>query len=93
MSTLSSSALGIVKQRLGRLDTALDEYLAKIIESSEMELRRKGVDLQDDTDDLMLLTDHSVWRYQCRDKPDGMPKWLALRIRERWLATGGRETT
>lgn len=91
MSVLSSRALDLVKQRLNRLDSNLDDYLGKVIESSAMELGRSGILLQDDTDDLMLLVDYAVWRYQNRDQPGGMPAWLSLRRRERFLSSKGRE--
>jgi hypothetical protein len=93
LSALSISALPLVKQRLNRqiTDTSLDTYLAPLIESAELELIRKGVILQDDVDDIMLLVDYAVWRYKNRDEPGGMPQWLSLRIRERWLSPKGRD--
>ena len=93
MSTLSSNALSIVKSRLNRLDTTLDSYLAQVIEGSELELGRVGIVLQDDADDLQLLADYATWRYQSRDQPGGMPQWLSLRRRERFLSMKGREGT
>ena len=36
--------------------------------------------------DLMLVVDSAVWAYQNRDKPGGMPDWLRLRRRERWIS-------
>lgn len=94
MSALSTAALPLVKQRLNRAtaDTSLDTHFTKRIEAAELELTRKGITLQDDADDLMLLVDYSVWRYQNRDKPGGQPDWLKLAVRERWLSSKGRET-
>lgn len=95
MSALSEAALPLVKQRLNRKsdDTSLDEILIPRIEAAEQELIRKGILLQDDVDDKMLLVDYAVWRYQNRDKPGRMPEWLSLCLRERWLSLKGRETS
>ena len=81
------TALGLVKARLNRMasDTSLDEYLTQRIEAAEAELENTGISLTDSADDLMLVVDYTVWQYQNRDNPGGMPDWLRLRRRERWL--------
>ena len=91
MSTLNTQALDLVKQRLNRLDSPLDNYLATVAESAELELTRMGINLQDDADDLMLMVDFTVWRYQNRDQPGAMPQWLRHRLKSRWLSMKGRE--
>jgi len=82
-----STVLGIVKARLNRLasDTSLDEYLKKRIEAADAKLIGNGINLLDDARDSVLLADMVVWQYGNRDKPDGMPEWLRLARRERWL--------
>lgn len=90
MSSLNAQALDLVKQRLNRLDSTLDNYLATVAESAELELTRMGINLQDDADDLMLLVDFTVWRYQNRDQPGAMPQWLRHRIKLRFLSMKGR---
>lgn len=81
------TALSLVKARLNRMasDTSLDEYLSQRIEAAEAELENTGISLTDSADDLMLVVDYTVWQYQNRDNPGGMPDWLRLRRRERWL--------
>ena len=81
----SATALAMVKARLNRLDTALDEYLAARIEAAASELERTGIVLDSSTDDLLLVVDYACWAYANRDAPGGMPDWLRLRRRERWL--------
>lgn len=83
-------ALQMVKARLNRLpgDTTLDEYLTTRIWATVDDLTGIGIDLTESTDDLMLVVDSTVWSYQNRDKPGGMPDWLRLRRRERWLRNG-----
>jgi len=93
MSVLYLSSLELIKQRLGRLDTILDDQLMMRAQSAEMELTRKGIALQDDVEDLMLLVDYTVWSYQSRDQSGGMPQWLSLRIRERFISQKGRVIT
>ena len=80
-------ALSLVKTRMNRpqADTSLDNYLTGRLEAAEAELLRVGIQLTDSADDLMLLVDTTVWEYQNRDKSAGMPDWLRLRRRERWL--------
>ena len=84
----ASLVLSIVKARLNRLasDTTLDPYLTSRIEAAESELEGTGIHLVDnDTEDQVLLADFVVWQYGNRDKPGGMPDWLRLKRRERWL--------
>lgn len=84
----AQTALAMMKARLNRLpeDTSQDEYLTARIESAAGELERGGIALTPDMEDTMLLVDKAVWDYQNRDKSAGMPEWLRLRRRERWLA-------
>lgn len=87
-----SVTLSLVKARLNRLstDTSLDVYLSSRIEAASAELERTGIKLDAmSIDDTVLLADFVVWQYQNRDTPGGMPDWLRLRRRERWLQGGG----
>ena len=81
------TALGLVKARLNRLasDATLDAYFVQRIEAAEAELENTGISLTDSADDMMLVVDYTVWSYQNRDSAGGMPDWLRLRRRERWL--------
>lgn len=87
MAVNTDTALEMVKARLNRLagDTRLDEYFAQRIQAAIGELEGTGIRLTDSAGDLMLVVDYTVWSYQNRDKPGGMPDWLRLRRRERWL--------
>ena len=38
--------------------------------------------------DTSLDTNTAVWHYQSRDSQAGMPEWLRLQRRERWLCEG-----
>lgn len=90
MSVDLGSALQMVKTRLNRLqsDTTLDDYLMVRIEAAIKELEGTGIVLSDSMEDLMLVTDYTVWQYQNRDNAAGMPEWLRLRRRERWIRQG-----
>ena len=87
MAIDNARALALVKARLNRLpgDTTLDDYLSARIESAARELEGTGITLTDTPDDLLLVVDYTVYQYQSRDKPGGMPDWLRLRRRERWM--------
>jgi hypothetical protein len=82
-------ALAMLKTRLNRPsgDTVLDEHLTARLDAADKALANAGIHLlEDSSDDLMLLVDYAAWQYQNRDKPGGMPEWLRLARRERWLA-------
>ena len=83
----TTTALALVKTRLNRMqgDTTLNDYLTARINGAISELEGTGIRLTDTPDDLMLVVDYTVYQYQNRDKPGGMPDWLRLRRRERWL--------
>lgn len=96
MAYTEATVLGIVKARLNRLasDTSLDDYLKKRIEAADKELARIGIKLvAENVDDEVLLADYVVWRYQNRDQNTGMPEWLRLARRERWLKERGKSDT
>lgn len=78
-------ALPMVKARLNRLDTLLDEYLTARIQAAIDDLERTGIVLDDSVADLMLVVDYVCWAYSNRDAQTGMPDWLRLKRRERWL--------
>lgn len=80
--------LTLVKARLGRLDTSLDEYLAVRIQAAVEELATAGIHVTGSSRDNMLVADIVVWQYQNRDKDGGMPEWLRLARRERYLQEG-----
>lgn len=80
--------LVLVKTRLGRLDTALDAYLTARIQAVIEELDTAGIHVSGSTRDQMLVADMVVWQYQNRDKDTGMPEWLRLARRERFLQEG-----
>lgn len=90
---MKGTALSLMKARLNRTasDTALDGYFTQRIEAAVLELKGNGIRLTDSADDLMLLVDFTVWKYQNRDSKDEMPPWLRLRRRERWLHQIGME--
>lgn len=82
-----ATALSLFKARINRIasDTTLDEYFTQRIMAAEGILNGYGIRLTDGSDDLMLLVDLSVDQYQNRDRDGAMPKWLRLKIMERWL--------
>lgn len=94
MAINTTTALALVKSRLNRLqgDTTLDDYLNARISAAIDELQGTGIVLTDSDEDMLLVVDYTVYMYQNRDKPGGMPDWLRLRRRERWMrqeVTGG----
>lgn len=80
-----ANALELVKARLNRLDDLLDTYLTARIDAAVTDLTRAGIILNDSVADLMLVVDTVCWDYANRDQKAGMPDWLRLRRRERWI--------
>lgn len=77
--------LKVVKARLNRTDSALDEYLTSRIYAAVDQLTASGIHLDETDGDTVFLADYVVWQYQSRDKPGGMPDWLRQERRERWI--------
>lgn len=82
-----TTALSLMKTRLNRLsgDTSLDGLFGTMLEAAEQELEKTGIVLNDTAQDMMLVVNTAVWHYQSRDSQAGMPDWLRLQRRERWL--------
>lgn len=80
-------ALDLMKARLNRLagDTSLDGLFVTTLQASAEELEKTGIQLNDTAQDVMLVVNTAVWHYQSRDSQTGMPDWLRLQRRERWL--------
>lgn len=93
MAVNVTQALALVKTRLNRLqtDTVLDPYFTARISAAVQELEGTGIRLTDSAEDLLLVVDYTVWAYQNRDSAAGMPDWLRLRRRERWIREGVAE--
>ena len=82
---MTEAILEIVKSRLNLLSEHQDTYLQSLIRSTIEELKETGIHVQDCARDIILVADMTVWHYQNRDKSGGMPEWLRLARRERFL--------
>lgn len=87
------TALAMMKARLNRLagDTSLDEYFTARLMAAVNEIEGTGIELSASTEDMMMAVDLAVYEYQNRDKQTGLPDWLRMRIKERWLRQGVAE--
>lgn len=77
--------LTMLRARLDEPPHELDEFLRSLIFGVIAELESTGIHIRDDARDLMFVTDMTAWKYSCRDKAEGMPEWLRLARRERYL--------
>ena len=93
MAVNETTALGLMKARLNMLpsNTSLDTYFQARISAAITELTATGIVLDDGQEDMLLVVDTAVWQYQNRDNAGGMPEWLRMRRRERWLQQHARE--
>lgn len=88
----TATILDLVKARLGISSDARNTYLLAIIEGLIYELEnQQGIKLNvEDKNQLMLVVDYAVWRYQSRDNSGAMPQHLHFRLRNLYVNSGGK---
>lgn len=83
------TAFALLKARMDRAGVStpapLESYWMQRLEAAAKELEKKGVRLEDTVDDNMLVADYAAYKIKNRDNEAGLPRWLSLAIRERWL--------
>lgn len=77
----------LTKTRLGRLapDENLDALVNLYVDSAVAQLESEGVSLTDDANDMTIVIDLAVHKYNRRDKDAPMPDALRWEIQDRWL--------
>lgn len=76
------TVLEMLKVDLGISHQSRDVYLNNVIQGCVEELKGKGIMLDlDQTDDVMLLSDYAAWRYRKRTEDVPLAKNLDLRIK------------
>lgn len=77
----------LTKTRLGRLapDADLDALVNLYVDSAVAQLESEGISLTDDANDLTIVIDLAVHKYNRRDKDAPMPEALRWEIQDRWL--------
>ncbi len=77
----------LTKTRLGRLapDENLDALVNLYVDSAVAQLESEGISLTDDANDLTIVIDLAVHKYNRRDKDAPMPEALRWEIQDRWL--------
>ena len=77
----------LTKTRLGRLapDADLDALVNLYVDSAVAQLETEGISLTDDANDLTIVIDLAVHKYNRRDKDAPMPEALRWEIQDRWL--------
>lgn len=77
----NDTVLEMLKIDLGISHKARDVYLNNVIQGCAEELKDKGIILDlNNADDVMLLSDYSAWRYRKRTEDVPLAKNLDLRI-------------
>lgn len=82
---MTETILSMLRARLDEPPHELDDFLRGIIDGVIEELDASGIHIRDNSRDIMFVTDMSAWKYSCRDKAEGMPEWLRIARRERYL--------
>lgn len=86
-----TTALTLVKARLGINTTVRDTYLTAIVNSVITELtEEKGIVLDGENSyHLMFVVDYSAWRYESKDGSTGVPRHLQFRMHNLIIHKGG----
>ena len=92
-SEFTSSALALVKARMGISSNVRDTYLNSIINGVVAELEQEKELVLNSTNSyhLMFVVDLSTWRYQNRDSPLGMPRHLQFRLHNLVIHVGAQK--
>ena len=89
MAYNETTALALLMGRMDRAGVAtpapLTEYWTSALRAAAAELTNKGIVLQDNVEDNMLVANLAADNLMSRDRTTGRPEWLTLAIRERWL--------
>ncbi|MFE1630748.1 hypothetical protein ACFLFF_28805 [Brevibacillus reuszeri] len=85
-----TTAVELVKERLGIRTAVRDTYLKAIVEGVIKELEdEKGVALDDaNSYHLLFICDYATWRYQSRDSSGAMPRHLQFRLHNLMIHAG-----
>lgn len=71
----------MLKIDLGISHSLRDVYFNKLIDGCNKEIAGKGITLDlTDTEDIMLLSDYSAWRYRTRTEDADLPQNLYYRL-------------
>jgi hypothetical protein len=87
----ASTAVALVKERLGIKTDVRDIYLTTIVDGVIKELEdEKGLALDGANPyHLMFVVDYATWRYQNRDTMEAMPRHLQFRLHNLIIHAGG----
>lgn len=77
----------LTKTRLGRIapDADLDALVNLYVDSAVAQLESEGISLTEDANDMTIVIDLAVHKYNRRDKDAPMPEALRWEIQDRWL--------
>ena len=85
------SCLELLKLDLGIKNTSKDVYYSSLLEAAQKELKRKGIELDENSvEDAMLISDYAAWCYRKRTENVPLPVNLQLRIRNRIVSARAR---
>ena len=75
------TVLQMLKIDLGISHTLRDAYFNKLIEGCKAEIEGKKITLDlTKSEDIMLLSDYSAWRYRTRTEDAGLPQNIYFRL-------------
>lgn len=91
MSINIDMAIAMVKQRKDMLQkpNPRDLYIEMRVKETIGELQDMGIHLVDSPQDLMLVVDIAVWKYNNRDKSNAEPQWMRNAKNNRWMNDRG----
>lgn len=86
------TAYAILRARMDRggvdVPSPLEQYWTTRLDAAAQDLEAKGIILTDTVGDSTLVADYAAYAIKNRDNAAGMPEWLRMAIRQRWLKEG-----
>lgn len=87
----NESILKILKTDLEISGTSRDEMLMNVIEQAKAAIERKGIKLNETTEDGMLVENYAAFLYRKRrEEVFAMPRYLTVLINERLFSQKAR---
>lgn len=71
----------------------VEAYLKQLLAAAETQLLNKGITInRESIDDILLLESYAAWLYRRRDSDIGMPRCLEYQLRNRLVQNTGEAT-
>ena len=83
----NETSLAMLKADLGYMKPPAEVllYMEQLLESAAAQIKARGVELSDSTEDLLFIASWAAWLYRKRDSGAGLPEMLQCELRTRLI--------